>query len=102
MSGRKHLVPSECTDLLLGQVIRKVGNHDLGLGRDSVRRRAALPTLARGAGLRLVTFGALVLVSVRLVGDVLQSLNLFGSRGISSSSALGGSALLRLLILYNC
>ena len=80
-----------CTNLLLGQVIREVSNHDLGLGRDTVGRGAALPTLP---GTSLGFAGLALLLASGLVGDVLQSL------GLSNGGLLSGSgALLLLLIL---
>lgn len=55
--------------LLLGQVVGQVGDHDLGLGGNTVGRRATLLLLAGRASLVL---GSLVVVSIRLVGDVRQ------------------------------
>ena len=75
----------DATNLLLGQVIREVSNHDLGLGRDTVGRGAALPTLP---GTSLGLAGLALLVAGRLVGDVLQSLGLVDGRILSGSGAL--------------
>jgi len=77
------------TNLLLGQVIREVSNHDLGLRGDTVGRGTALATLA-GTSLSLGTLA--LLLAGRLVGDVLQSLGL-------DSSLLSGSGALVLLLL---
>lgn len=73
------------THLLLGQVVGEVGDHDLGLGRNTVSRGAALAALT---GRAVVGLAGLVVAVVSLVGDVLQSL---GSRG---SGALGTLLLL--------
>jgi hypothetical protein len=67
------------TDLLLGQVIWEVSNHDLGLGRDTVGRGAALPTLP-GTSLGLARLA--ILVTSSFVGDVLESFGLYGSSRI--------------------
>lgn len=79
------------TNLVLGQVIGKVGNHDLGLGRNAIGGGTALTTLASRAGL-----GFAGLVSLGLVGDILQSINLI-SWGIGTLSAF-----LLLLVLFTC
>lgn len=87
------------TNLLLGQVIGKVGNHDLGLGRNAVSRGATLPALTSSTGLGL---GMLALpVGGGLVSDVLQSLALRGSSALKVLS--GSGALLEvLLVLGKC
>lgn len=87
-------VPS-ATNLLLGQVVREVSDHDLGLGGDAVNRGATLATLA-GTSLSLAALG--LLVSAGLIGDVLERLNLSsGTSLLSGSSAL----LVCLLLLRN-
>jgi len=94
---------ASCTYLLLGQVIGQVGDHDLGLGRNTVGRRATLPALTRRAGLRLPSLTILILVSLGFVGDILQSINLICGLSFSSiASVLGGGTLLLLLILISC
>jgi hypothetical protein len=80
------------TDLLLGQVIREVSNHDLGLGGDTVGRGAALPTLP-GTGLDLA--GLALDLTGGLVSDVLKGLGL----NLSGDALLSGSTLLLLLVL---
>jgi hypothetical protein len=75
-----------CPYLLLGQVIRQVGDHDLGLGGNAIGRRASLTAGTLGSGLLLESF--VVLLTVGLVGDVSQRLSL-GSRGGSSGGGGG-------------
>lgn len=75
------------TYLLLGQVVRQVGNHDLVLGGDAIGRGSAL-TLLGGASLVLLVTGGLGLVSIDLVGNVAQRLNLFCSCLDGSGSGL--------------
>ena len=79
------------TDLLLGQVIREVSDHDLGLGGDTVGRGAALPTLPR-TSLGLARLA--ILVTSSFVSDVLESLGLCGS-----SRIIGFSSTLFLLLV---
>lgn len=87
------------TNLLLGQVVGKVSNHDLVLGWDTIGRGTTLPALASRAR-ALAMFAVLILVSVRLVGDVLQRLGLASSRRVGGDgSALSGSTFLLLLVL---
>lgn len=72
------------TDLLLGQLVGEVSNHDLGLGWNAVGGRATLPTLLLSTVLVLA-----LLVGVLLVGDIRQRLVLS-----SSGLALGSLTLL--------
>lgn len=69
------------TYLLLGQVVRQVGDHDLGLGGNAIGRRASLTAGTLGSGLLLESF--VVLLTIGLVGDVSQRPSL-GGRGGSS------------------
>lgn len=82
------------TNLLLGQVVGEVGDHDLGLGRNAIGGGTTLTTLTGSASLVLAR---LVLVSVGFVGDVLQGLNL--SIGGNLSGVARGSTVLLLLVL---
>lgn len=52
------------THFILGQVVGQVGNHDLGLGRNTILRGATLLLGARSTGLALGSLrtGSLVLV----------------------------------------
>lgn len=77
--------------LLLGQVIRQVGNHDLGLGGNTVSGGTTLTALAGGASLVLGSLFVLVSCCV-LVGDVLEWLDLSSGVRISSSGSLGISS----------
>lgn len=58
------------TNLLLGQVVGQVGNHDLGLGRNAISGRTALTALSLGASLSLGSLDGVV--SGDLVCNVLQ------------------------------
>lgn len=84
----------DMTNLLLGQVIREVSNHDLGLGGDTIGRGASLPALT---GTALALTGLAVLVTSVLVGNVLQGLKL--GRGVRTLSR-GDTLLVLLLILH--
>lgn len=75
--------------LLLSQVVGKVSNHDLGLGRNTVSGRTTLTALTRGASFFLGSLD--ILVSVVLVGYVSQWLNLCSGLCVSSSRGSGGS-----------
>lgn len=79
------------TDLLLGQVIWEISNHDLGLGRDTVGRGAALPTLP-GTSLGLARLA--ILVTSSFVSDILEGFRLCGS-----SRIIGFRATLFLLLV---
>lgn len=61
------------TNLLFSQVVGKVGDHNLGLGRDAISGGSTLTALAGGASLVLGLFS---LVSPDLVCDIAQWLNL--------------------------
>lgn len=78
--------------LLLGQVKGQVGNHNLGLGGDTVSRGSTLTALALGASLSFVVL--FIRVSCDLVCNVGQWVNLSGSRsiivGIGGGSSLRG------------
>lgn len=87
--------PSMCgrAYLLLAKIVRQVGDHDLGLGRDAVLGWTAL--LARLLGL-----GLLGIAGVDGHGAFLSSLtseSLVGSRGETSSLArdVGGASAVR-------
>jgi hypothetical protein len=69
LGGRRLISLEKLNKLILSQVVRQVGNHDLGLGRNSISRRAPLTALTLGASLSL-SLGARV--SVDLVCDVGQ------------------------------
>lgn len=67
------------THLVLGQVVRQIGNHDLGLGRNAVLGRT---TLLLGAGARLaLLLGSLGASSLVVVGGLSQR-SLTGSVGV--------------------
>ncbi|MBE3044409.1 hypothetical protein IMZ48_17945 [Candidatus Bathyarchaeota archaeon] len=70
-------VESRDTNLLLGQLVGEVGNHDLGLGRDAVRGRATLPALLQSTVLVLLALA--LLVGSLLVCDIRQRLVLTSS-----------------------
>jgi hypothetical protein len=72
----KGLVENRLPYLLLTQIIGQVGHHNLGLGRDTIFRRA---TLLLGAGTRLGLLRSLSLVA--LVGDLSQRNGLTGDVG---------------------
>lgn len=94
--GKKYPAVGLCHSyLLLSQVIRQVGNHDLGLGGNTISRGATLTASTLVCGLVLQR---LVLVSDGLVGNVGQRLSLSGSRS-SSSWCLSSGRRLALLLL---
>jgi hypothetical protein len=68
------------TYLFLRQIIRKVGNHDLVLGWDTIRRWATLTTGFTGFASSLGGLGVLVLSSARNVGGVGQGKNFTSGR----------------------
>ena len=70
------------TNLVLGQVIRQVSHHDLGLGGDTILGRTAL--LLLDTATRLALLGGTGVVG--LVGDLSQRLGL--TRGIGGSLSL--------------
>lgn len=85
------------TNLLLGQVIRQVGDHDLSLGRDAVSRGTTLATLTGSARLGLAMLA--LPVSGGLVSDIRQSLNLAGRRRGTGEVLSGGGALFVALLI---
>jgi hypothetical protein len=95
------------TNLLLSQVIRKVGDHDLGLGRDAVSRGTTLPTLTRLTRLTSSARLGLAMLALpvggSLVSDVLQSLNLGGRRRDAGNVlSRSGALFVILLVLSTC
>jgi hypothetical protein len=70
---------------VLLEVVRQVGDHDLGLGRDTILRGTALLALAGGSGL----LGGRVLVGKRFVRGLCQGSNL---AGYICGGALGGGS----------
>ena len=72
--------------LLLGEIIWKVCNHDLGLGWDTVGRRPALATSLTGRGLAVLVLG---LGSRRQVGGVGQGKRLASSSDLRTFLTLG-------------
>lgn len=81
---------SRITDLLFTEVIRKIGNHDLGLGWYSISRRSTLTTLARGTWSIFLGLLCLLCFVSRslLVGDVCKREDLASCGGYSASSLL--------------
>ena len=86
---RRLILPVNATHLLLGQIVGQVCNHDLGLGGNTIGGGAALTALAGSAGL-VGLLGRIV--SVVLVGDIAQWLNLSGRGGGSFGCGSGGSS----------
>lgn len=86
--------------LLLRQVVGEVGNHDLGLGRDTIGRGAALATLTLGSSLILLCFRVSLVLMV--VCDVRQWLNLSGALDFSRGGRGigGGNSSFTLLLLF--
>lgn len=80
--------------LVLGQVVRKVGNHDLGLGGNAILGRTALLLGTRSTG--LASLASLAGSGVVLVGDLGQRSGLAGNvDGLS-----GGLTVLRLRLMF--
>ena len=71
------------TNLVLGQVVRQVSHHDLGLGGDTILGGTALLLLDTATRLALLLGGTGV---VGLVSDLVQRLSL--TRGIGGSLSL--------------
>ena len=71
------------THLVLGQVVRQVSHHDLGLGGDTILGGTALLLLDTATRLALLLGGTGV---VGLVSDLVQRLSL--TRGIGGSLSL--------------
>lgn len=89
------------TNLLFGQVVGQVGDHNLGLGRDAISGGSTLTALAGGASLVLGLFS---LVSPDLVCNIAQWLNLrvglLGSGlGASGSISFGSLSFVLLLVV---
>jgi hypothetical protein len=86
------------TDLLLAEIIWKVGNHDFGLGWDTVGGRAALTALTWDTGslvlgVLVLVLGAVGAVGAWLVGGFRKRKDLASRESSLSSSAF----LMRLL-----
>lgn len=79
------------TDLLLRELVGEISNHDLGLGRNAVGGRAALPTLLLRTVLVLLALG--LLVGILLVRNIRQRLVLSSRSGLTLGSLCGRTLL---------
>jgi hypothetical protein len=85
------------TYLLLSQVVGKVSDHDLVLGRDAIGRGAPLTTLTGSLGLSLG--GISIHIRRLLAGNVSGRRSYLASSRCISGAALSSSCLLLLLVI---